>query len=122
MSTPIITFENVTKAYPPDTHALRGVSFAVKPGEFVSIVGTSGSGKTTLAKLLFAEERATTGKILVGDWDITKLHGADIPTLRRQIGMVFQDYKLLPRKTAYERGRSNSKRKMPGTMQTPCRP
>jgi cell division transport system ATP-binding protein len=102
MSTPIITFENVTKAYPPDTHALRGVSFAVKPGEFVSIVGTSGSGKTTLAKLLFAEERATTGKILVGDWDITKLHGADIPTLRRQIGMVFQDYKLLPRKTAYE--------------------
>lgn len=98
----VIRFSNVTKTYPPHTTALHGVSFHVKPGEFVSIVGQSGSGKTTLAKLLFAEERPTSGAITIGDWDITKIHRGDIPTLRRQIGVVFQDFKLLSRKTVYE--------------------
>ncbi len=98
----MIRFSNVSKHYPPSTTALHGVSFHVEPGEFVSIVGQSGSGKTTLAKLLFAEERPTTGKVVVGDWDITDIHRRDIPVLRRQIGVVFQDFKLLARKTVHE--------------------
>lgn len=98
----MITFKNVSKVYQPDTKALNGVSFHIKPGEFVSVVGTSGSGKTTLAKLLFAEERLTSGSIHLGEWDISKIKRAEVPALRRQIGVVFQDYKLLPKKTAYE--------------------
>ncbi len=98
----MIRFTSVNKVYPPDTTALHGVTFHVQPGEFVSIVGQSGSGKTTLAKLLFAEERPTSGSIVVGDWDITRIPHRDIPTLRRQIGVVFQDFKLLGRKTVYE--------------------
>lgn len=98
----VIHLMNVSKHYPPDTRALEHVSLHIKPGEFVSVVGQSGSGKTTLAKLLFAEEAATKGKIIVGDWDISKIVQSQIPTLRRQIGVVFQDFKLLPRKTVYE--------------------
>ena len=98
----MIKLSNVSKHYPPDTRALERVSLHIKPGEFVSIVGQSGSGKTTLAKLLFAEERATDGTIVIGDWDISKISRSQIPTLRRQIGVVFQDFKLLPRKTVYE--------------------
>ena len=98
----MITFKNVTKLYKPDTHALSGVSFDIKPGEFVSITGQSGSGKSTIAKLIFAEERPSSGHIHIGDWDISKISMADIPVLRRQIGVVFQDFKLLPKKTAYE--------------------
>lgn len=98
----MITFKNVHKLYRPDSRALDGVSFHIHPGEFVSIVGTSGSGKTTLAKLLFAEERPSQGQIKVGDWDISNIKRHEVPTLRRQIGVVFQDYKLLPKKTAYE--------------------
>ena len=98
----MIRFSNVSKHYPPTTHALQHVSLHIKPGEFVSIVGQSGSGKTTLAKLLFAEERATKGKIVVGDWDISSIRQSEVPDLRRQIGVVFQDFKLLPRKTVLE--------------------
>src|SRR3989338_92045 len=98
----MITFENITKVYRPDIRALDGVSLHIRPGEFVSIVGVSGSGKSTLAKILFAEESPTTGRVKVGDWDITNIHRADVPGLRRQIGMVFQDFKLLQQKTAYE--------------------
>lgn len=98
----MIKLSRVSKFYAPNTKALKNVSLHVKAGEFVSIVGQSGSGKTTLAKLLFAEEQPSKGKVEIGDWDISSIRGRDIPTLRRQIGVVFQDYKLLPRKTAYE--------------------
>lgn len=98
----MIRFSNVSKHYPPSTHALAHVSLRIKPGEFVSIVGQSGSGKTTLAKLLFAEEKPTKGKIVIGDWDISQISQAEVPALRRQIGVVFQDFKLLPRKTVME--------------------
>lgn len=98
----MINFKNVSKIYPPNTHALRDVDFHVGPGEFVSIVGQSGTGKTTLIKILIAEERPTKGRIIVGGWDITDIPGRHIPILRRQIGVVFQDYKLLPRKTVAE--------------------
>lgn len=92
----------VTKLYPPHTTALKGVTVTIEPGEFVSIVGQSGSGKTTFAKLLFAEERPTKGRVTIGDWDISEIRQADVPTLRRQIGVVFQDFKLLSRKTVFE--------------------
>lgn len=98
----MITFDNVTKAYADKTMAAQHLSLHIKPGEFVSIVGQSGTGKTTLAKMIIAEERATSGKIVVGGWDITHIKPKDIPILRRQIGVVFQDFKLLPRKTVFE--------------------
>lgn len=98
----MITFKNVTKEYPPHAKALSGVSFRIEPGEFVSITGQSGSGKSTVAKMIFAEEKPTTGSIHIGDWDISKIHHSEIPVLRRQIGVVFQDFKLLPKKTAFE--------------------
>ena len=98
----MIRFKNVSKLYPPNVVGLDGISLHVQPGEFVSIVGKSGTGKSTLAKLLFAEERPSRGVIEIGGWDITHIHDRDIPLLRRQIGVVFQDFKLLPKKTVYE--------------------
>lgn len=98
----MITFKNVTKEYPPHTKALGGVSLRIEPGEFVSITGQSGSGKSTVAKMIFAEEHPTSGHVIIGDWDISTISHAEIPTLRRQIGVVFQDFKLLPKKTAFE--------------------
>lgn len=98
----MITLKNVSKIYPPQIVALKEVSFTIKPGEFVSIVGQSGTGKTTVVKLLIAEERATRGHIEVGGWDITRISSGDVPVLRRQIGVVFQDLKLLPTMTVYE--------------------
>ncbi len=98
----MIKLEHVSKSFPPDVHCLRDVSLHIKPGELVSVVGPSGAGKTTLAKLLIAEERPTRGSIRIGDWDITNVSRRDIPFLRRQIGVVFQDFKLLPKKTVYE--------------------
>lgn len=98
----MITFEHVSKIYPPDVQSLRDVTLRVEPGELVSIVGQSGAGKTTLAKLLIAEERPTRGTITIGGWEITNIRSGDIPFLRRQIGVVFQDFKLLPQKTVYE--------------------
>ncbi len=98
----MIHLKNISKLYPPNIAALRDVSLHVRPGEFVSIVGQSGTGKSTLAKMLYAEERPTKGHVVIGGWDITKIHDRDIPLLRRQIGVVFQDFKLLPKKTAAE--------------------
>ncbi len=81
---------------------VESVSLHIQPGELVSIVGKSGTGKSTLAKMLFAEERPTRGIIEIGGWDITHIADKDIPLLRRQIGVVFQDFKLLQQKTVYE--------------------
>lgn len=98
----MVSFEHVTKTYPGKSVGLADVSLQIEAGEFVSIVGHSGSGKTTLAKLIIAEERPERGKISIGGWDITHIKHHEIPDLRRQIGVVFQDFKLLPRKTLYE--------------------
>ncbi len=98
----MIRLHKVHKSFAPDVHALRGIDLHVPPGEFVSIVGQSGTGKTTLVKLLIAEEAPTHGKVVVGGWDITNLHASQVPYLRRQIGVVYQDFKLLPRKTVAE--------------------
>lgn len=100
--TTMIRFDNVAKVYPPNITALNGVSFTIDSGEFVSLVGQSGTGKSTLVRLLIAEQRPTKGRISIGDWDITNIKEGDIPLLRRQLGVVFQDFKLLPQLTAYE--------------------
>lgn len=98
----IISFENVSKVYNSHLVALDSVSFDVAKGEFVSLAGKSGAGKTTLLKLLIAEEQPTRGKVFFGGQDVHRIPDRYLPLLRRKIGMVFQDYKLLPQKTAYE--------------------
>jgi cell division transport system ATP-binding protein len=98
----MIRFENVTKTYQDDVVGVKDVNVHIAPGEFVSIVGQSGSGKTTFAKLIIAELAPTKGRVIIGGWDITHIKHNEIPTLRRQIGVVFQDFKLLPRKTLFE--------------------
>lgn len=101
----MIRFENVTKIYNSSSGlitALEDISFDVEEKEFVSIVGKSGAGKTTLLKLLLAEEKLTKGKIFLNGEEIHKIKLSNLPYLRRKIGVVFQDYKLLPRKTVYE--------------------
>ena len=98
----MIFFENVSKIYSPTSFALKGVTLRINPKEFVSLVGASGSGKTTLFKLLIAEEKPTEGSIYFDDKEVTDLKLGELPYLRRRIGKVFQDYKLLPTKTAFE--------------------
>ncbi|KKR13868.1 MAG: hypothetical protein UT42_C0036G0005 [Candidatus Falkowbacteria bacterium GW2011_GWA2_39_24] len=98
----MIKIEEVSKIYKPNVIALDEVSFHIKPGEFVSLVGQSGTGKTTFVKLLTGEEHATKGQILVGGWNITNIKQRDIPHLRRQIAVIYQDFKLLPKKTLLE--------------------
>lgn len=98
----MIKITGLTKIYPTGTPALRHLNLHINAGEFVSIVGQSGTGKTTLVKMLIAEERPNKGTIEIGGWDITKISSNDIPYLRRQIGVVFQDFKLLPKRTVYE--------------------
>lgn len=98
----MIYFDRVSKVYADNFVALDEVSFAVEPGEFVSIVGHSGAGKTTLLKLILAEEEPTTGQVFFHSTNIHELGKKTIPQLRRRIGSVFQDFKLLPGKTAFE--------------------
>lgn len=98
----MIELFNVEKKYPPNVIALNNLNLKIKPSEFVSIVGQSGAGKTTLVKILNAEESPDKGKIVIGGWDISKIKKSEIPILRRQIGIVFQDFKVLPKKTVYE--------------------
>ncbi len=98
----MIKLDGVTKIYSTESVGLRNISLHIEAGEFVSIVGQSGTGKTTLVRLLIAEEKPTKGKITIGDWDITKISSSEIPYLRRQIGVIFQDFKLLPKKTVFE--------------------
>lgn len=98
----MINIESITKTYHPDIDVLKGIDIAVGSGEFVFLVGQSGAGKSTLVKLLTAEERPTSGRISVGGWDITNIKRREVPRLRRQIGVVYQDFKLLEKKTLYE--------------------
>ena len=98
----MIVFDNVTKVYEPDVTALDAVSFVIEKGEFVFIVGASGSGKSTLIKLLLKESEPTEGRILVGGRDVARLKRGSVPTLRRNIGCVFQDFKLLSDRTAFD--------------------
>jgi cell division transport system ATP-binding protein len=98
----MIKLFNVYKSYIKKTPILRDINLHIKPGEFVSIVGVSGSGKTTLVKVMIGEEKVDQGKIVIGGWDITNIGRREVPYLRRQIGVIFQDFKLLPKKTLFE--------------------
>ncbi len=98
----MIVFESVTKVYEPDVTALRDVSFVIEKGEFVFVVGASGSGKSTIVRLLLKELEPTRGRIVVGGRDLTRLRRSKVPLLRRNVGCVFQDFKLLPSRTASE--------------------
>lgn len=98
----MIKFKNVSKIYPPNCCALNDVNLIIKPKEFVSIAGRSGAGKSTLIKLLIREEISTKGKVLWKGQDISQIPPRYLAFWRRKIGKVFQDFKLLPDKTAYE--------------------
>jgi cell division transport system ATP-binding protein len=98
----MIVFESVTKIYDPDVVALRDVSFVIEKGDFVFVVGASGSGKSTIIRLLLKELEPNGGRILVGGRDLARLKRSKVPLLRRNLGCVFQDFKLLPNRTAAE--------------------
>ncbi len=98
----MIRLKGVSKIYPGGGVGVRDMNLHIRPGEFVSIVGQSGTGKTTLVKLLIADERPTRGQIAIGGWEISRIRSHEVPMLRRQIGVVFQDFKLLPQKTVFE--------------------
>jgi cell division transport system ATP-binding protein len=122
----MIVFESVTKIYDPDVKALREVSFVIDKGEFVFVVGASGSGKSTIIRLLLKELEPTRGRIFVGGRDLTRLRRSNVPQLRRNVGCVFQDFKLLPTRSAAENvayalkvqgeSASNIRRKVPEVM------
>ena len=101
----MINFQNVFKIYQSNSHqmvALDDATFRILPKEFVSLVGKSGAGKSTVIKLVIAEERPSKGKVSFADYDIAKLGLKELPSLRRRIGVIFQDFRLLPNKTAAE--------------------
>ena len=97
-----ISLTNVTKTYPTGVTALSGLNLKINKGEFVFIIGASGSGKSTLIKLLYRELKPTSGEILIGGVRVEKLRNRKVYKLRRKLGIVFQDFKLLPKLTAYE--------------------
>ena len=122
----MIVFENVSKVYEPNVGALRNVTFVIDKGEFVFVVGASGSGKSTIIRLLLKELEPTAGRIIVGGRDLGRLRRSKVPQLRRNIGCVFQDFKLLPNRTAAENvayalnvqgeGRNEIRRKVPEVL------
>ena len=122
----MIVFESVTKIYEPDVSALSDVTFVIEKGEFVFVVGASGSGKSTIVRLILKELEPTRGRIIVGGRDLARLRRSKVPLLRRNVGCVFQDFKLLPSRTASEnvayalkvQGESNVaiRRKVPEVM------
>lgn len=99
---PLIEFRNVIKDYNRQTHALHNVSFCVEPGEFVFLIGESGAGKSTVMKLLTCEERPTSGSIILDNFEISTMPQKLVPMLRRKVGMIFQDFRLIESKTVYE--------------------
>lgn len=98
----MIKFQNVTKVYPPNTTVLDNISFEIKTGEFVSIVGKSGAGKTTLIRLLLGLEEPTSGEIIFKESNVLHTKHQQLQELRQKMGVVYQDYKLLTNKTVYE--------------------
>ena len=98
----MIIFDQVSKAYPTGNTVLENVSFHIEPGEFVILTGPSGAGKTTIGRLLIHDLTPSGGDIKVGDWILGKMKSGEIHQLRRHIGVVFQDYKIIPDKTVFE--------------------
>jgi cell division transport system ATP-binding protein len=98
----MIQFFHVTKTYPPNSPALIDITLGIEKGQFVFLTGPSGAGKTTLLKLIFREEEPTEGQILIDHQNVTRLHTRGVARLRRRIGLVFQEFKLLPRLTVVE--------------------
>ncbi len=98
----MIEFKNVSKVYSTGTEAVHNATFSIEKGEFAFLVGTSGSGKSTLIKLILKEEEASKGNIIINGKDITYLRQKRVPFLRRSMGVVFQDFRLLPDKTVYD--------------------
>ncbi len=98
----MVEMKNVTMVYQSGTEALDGVSFSIKDGEFVFLVGPSGSGKTTLMKLITGEIRAKSGKIIVNDFDMRKIKRRKLPKVRKTLGIVFQDYRLIENMNVYD--------------------
>ncbi|HIY56974.1 MAG TPA: cell division ATP-binding protein FtsE [Candidatus Tetragenococcus pullicola] len=98
----MIEMTNVNKKYSNGTTAIRNLSIKIDQGEFVYVVGPSGAGKSTFIKLMYREEKATKGQLNVADYDLMRIKNREVPFMRREIGVVFQDYKLLPKKTIYE--------------------
>ena len=98
----LVSFQSITKVYPKNIQALKDVSFDIREGEFICLAGKSGAGKTTLLKLLLGEEKPNQGKIFFKNIEVQKLKPSYLPLIRRRIGAIFQDYKLIPSKTAYE--------------------
>ena len=98
----MIKFNNVTKIYSPDTVVLQNITFEIKPGEFICIVGKSGAGKTTLVQLILGLENPTSGSVFFEGKNLSEADSDKIQEMRRRIGGIHQDYKLLPKKTVYE--------------------
>lgn len=99
---PIIEFRGVSKTYQTGTHALDDVNIKINNGEFVFVVGSSGAGKSTFMKLIMREEKANTGKIVVNGFDLTNMKRKQVPMLRRTMGIVFQDFRLIPNMTVFD--------------------
>ena len=99
---PIIEFRGVSKTYQSGTHALEDINIKINPGEFVFIVGSSGAGKSTFMKLIMREEKANTGKITVNGFDLTTMKRKKVPMLRRTMGIVFQDFRLIPTMNVFQ--------------------
>jgi len=100
--TPVIEFRGVSKTYTTGTHALEDVNIRINNGEFVFIVGSSGAGKSTFMKLIMREEKANTGKIIVNGFDLMKMPRRQVPLLRRTMGIVFQDFRLIPTMNVFQ--------------------
>ena len=99
---PIIEFRGVSKTYQTGTHALEDVNIKINSGEFVFVVGSSGAGKSTFMKLIMREEKANTGKIVVNGFNLTKMRRKSVPLLRRTMGIVFQDFRLIPNMNVFD--------------------
>lgn len=100
--TPAIEFRGVSKTYPSGTHALEDVNIRINSGEFVFVVGSSGAGKSTFMKLIMREEKANTGLITVNGFNLTKMPRRQVPMLRRTMGIVFQDFRLIPNMNVFQ--------------------